>query len=78
MAKKLLDIAGTSILFIGMFLAFLPHALHLRAGLDESASHVEHVIYGLFLVVIGLGILVFNNKALKNQRFLGTKNVKRF
>lgn len=63
--NKFVDILSTIILFAGMFLAFLPHALHLKTGLNESTSHVKHVIYGLFLVVIGLGILVYNNKALK-------------
>lgn len=69
MAKKLFDIVGTIILFVGMSLAFLPHALHVKAGLNESTSHIKHVIYGIFLVIIGLVILVYNNKALKIRDF---------
>ena len=55
---------ATAILFAGMFLAFLPHALHAKAGFVEE-SHLKHVVYGIMLVVLGLGILVYNNKALK-------------
>ncbi len=65
MAKKLFDIVGTIILFVGMSLAFLPHALHVKAGLNENTSHIKHVIYGMFLVIIGLVILIYNNKSLK-------------
>ena len=67
MAKKLLDVAGTILLFIGMSLAFLPHALHVKAGLDEETSHLRHVVFGLILIVIALAILIYNNKALKIQ-----------
>ncbi|MBI3035002.1 hypothetical protein HYY71_01650 [Candidatus Woesearchaeota archaeon] len=62
--KKILDFIGTILLFIGMFLAFLPHALHVKSGLDESTSHLRHAITGIILVVTALGILIFNNKAL--------------
>ncbi|MBI2656181.1 hypothetical protein HYX03_00390 [Candidatus Woesearchaeota archaeon] len=65
MAKKLFDITGTVILFAGMSLAFLPHALHVKAGLNESTPHIKHVIYGMSLVIIGLVILIYNNKSLK-------------
>lgn len=65
MAKRLLDIIGIILLFLGMSLAFLPHALHTRAGLDSETSHLNHIISGLILLVIGLAILIYNNKALK-------------
>lgn len=64
MNKKLIDIAGTIILAIGAFLAFLPHAFHARAGLVED-THIRHVVYGIILIVLGLGILVYGNKAMK-------------
>ncbi len=64
MNKKLIDIIGTILLFIGTLLAFLPHTLHVKAGLNENTSHIKHIIYGISLVVIALGILIFNNKAL--------------
>jgi len=61
--KKLIDIAGTLLLFIGMSLAFLPHAFHSRVGLSEQ-THLKHVITGIVVVLIALGILIYNNKAL--------------
>ena len=71
MNKKILDFSGTILLFIGMFLAFLPHALHIKSGLNNEASHLKHVIYGLVLLVNGLAILICNNKALKIWRKFG-------
>ena len=68
MANKLLDIIGIIVLFIGMFLAFLPHTLHVKTGLDENTSHIKHVIFGLIFVIISLGILVYNNKAFRFQK----------
>ena len=60
--KKPIDIAGTIILAIGAFFAFLPHAFHARTGLVED-SHIKHVVYGTFLIVFGLGILIYSNRA---------------
>jgi len=64
--NKFLDIIGTILLAIGFFLAFLPHAVHIAVGLDNETSHTEHVVYGMILVVTALGILIYNNNALKN------------
>ena len=61
--SKLADIFATAILFAGMFLAFLPHVFHSKVGLVED-THIKHVVYGLVLIVLGLGILVYNNNAL--------------
>jgi len=63
--SKIIDIMGTILLFTGMFLAFLPHAVHIAVGLDNGTSHVRHVVTGMILVIIALGILIYNNKALK-------------
>ena len=65
MINKLIDVIGTILLFIGMSLAFLPHALHAAIGLDEKTPHLKHVVTGIILVVVALGILIYNNKALK-------------
>ena len=65
--KKLIDVAGTVLLFIGFSLAFLPHAVHAAVGLGDE-SHLSHVIGGLALVVVSLGILIYNSKALKDFR----------
>ena len=62
-SKKIFDILGTVLLAIGFFFSFLPHAVHVSSGLEET--HLEHVITGMVLVIIGLGILIYNNKALK-------------
>ena len=66
--KKAVDAVGTALLIIGFFLAFLPHAVHVTVGLDDETSHLRHVITGMILVVIALGILIYNNKALKIKR----------
>lgn len=63
--NKLLDFLGVFILGIGFFLAFLPHAVHIAAGLDDKTSHAKHIVYGISLAIIGLIILVYNNDALK-------------
>ncbi|MBS3101366.1 hypothetical protein J4204_04475 [Candidatus Woesearchaeota archaeon] len=63
-AKEFLDVSGTTLLFIGFFLAFLPHVFHARIGLSEQ-THLKHVITGITLALIALAILIWNNKALK-------------
>ncbi len=62
MSKKIFDVFGTVLMFIGFFFAFLPHAFHTKAGLSEDTPHLKHVITGMVLVIISLGILVYNNK----------------
>lgn len=66
--KKLADVIGTLALFTGMAVAFSSHAFHARIGLGEETSHITHVVYGMITAVIGLGILIYNNKALKFQK----------
>ena len=63
--QKAVDVISTIILAIGMIIAFSSHAFHSRIGLSEETSHLKHVIYGMITTVIGLGILIYNNKALK-------------
>ena len=63
--SKILDIIGTIILGIGMIIAFSSHAFHAKIWLGEETSHLSHIIWGMVLVLFGLGILVWNNKALK-------------
>ena len=69
MKSKILDIVGTILLVIGFFFAFLPHATHIAAGLDNEASHTEHIATGITLIVIALIILVYNNDALNKEFF---------
>ena len=66
--NKIVDATGTILLLIGMLIAFSSHAFHGKIGLSEETSHVTHVIYGMITAVIGLGILIHNNKALKFQK----------
>ena len=63
--NKLLDIIGILMLAIGFFLAFLPHAVHSAVGLNNSSSNLKHALTGISFVIIALGILIYNNKALK-------------
>ena len=65
--NRLVDITGTIILAIGMLIAFSSHAFHAKIGLSGETSHLKHVIYGMITAVVGLGILIYNNKALKIQ-----------
>ena len=60
--KKLLFGLGTVILFIGFFFAFLPHAIHTGVGLGSESSHMKHVIIGSILILIGLVLLILNEK----------------
>ena len=69
MKSKILDVVGTILLVIGFFFAFLPHAAHIAAGLDNEASHTKHVITGIILIIIALIILVYNNDALNKDFF---------
>ena len=62
---KLFDVIGTVLLGVGFFFAFLPHTNHVSVGFDGETSNLTHVIIGMVLVVVGLGVLVYNNKALK-------------
>lgn len=57
------DGLGIIVMFLGFFLAFLPHTVHTAAGLNDT-PHLEHVITGIILVMVSLGILVWNNNAL--------------
>ncbi len=71
MKINVLDAIGAILLFTGLFLAFLPHAIHTSVGLNNGASHLWHVIAGMLLALFALAILVCNNKALKaTKRFI--------
>ena len=66
--KKIIDVIGTLILLIGMLVAFSSHAFHSKIGLSEETPHELHVLYGMITAVVGLGILIYNNKALRFQK----------
>lgn len=58
--KKIFDVIGTIMLVVGFFLAFLPHAAHVAAGLGDESSHLKHVMYGVIVVAAALGMLIYN------------------
>ena len=64
MKSKLLDVIGIVLFAAGVFLAFLPHAIHAAVGLAEN-THLTHEITGMVMLVIGLGVLIYNNDALR-------------
>lgn len=66
--KRFLDVVGTVLLGTGFFFAFLPHTTHVAAGFDGETSHLEHIAVGITLVIAGLGVLVYNNKAWKGYK----------
>ncbi|HLC59814.1 MAG TPA: hypothetical protein VJJ52_00100 [Candidatus Nanoarchaeia archaeon] len=66
--RKIVDIVSTLVLGIGMLIAFSSHAFHSKIGFGEETSHIAHVVYGMITAIIGLGILIWNNKALKFQK----------
>ena len=68
--SKIADVIGTILLLTGMFLAFLPHTVHIAVGLDNETSHVKHVVTGMILVVLALAVLIYNNKSLKMPKKL--------
>jgi hypothetical protein len=63
--NKLFDVIGTVLLGGGFFFALLPHATHVAAGFASETSHLTHIIIGTILIVVSLGVLIYNNKALK-------------
>jgi len=60
--KRIFDAIGIIILFTGFSLAFLPHVAHVAVGLGEESSHLVHVVSGISLVILALGILIYNKK----------------
>jgi len=69
--NKIFDVLGTILLAVGLFFAFLPHASHEKTGF-AAETHSTHVATGITLLLIGRGILIVNNNALKS--FKNIKN----
>ena len=67
--KKIVDFLGTSLLFIGFALAFLPHAFHTSVGIGSSIPHLQHVISGIVIIIIALIVLIHNKNALNKEFF---------
>jgi len=67
--KNLFDVIGIILLFFGMSLAFLPHAIHISMGLKDENSHLAHIISGFTILLLGLGTLIFNKKFNKKKKF---------
>lgn len=65
--NKLIGLIGTLVLSAGAVMAFLPHAFHSKIGLEDDL-HIGHVTTGVILILLGLGILIYNNNTLKFQK----------
>jgi hypothetical protein len=67
--KKLLHYISMVMLFSGLLFAMLPHALHEKADSSPHPEHEEdhmiHVIYGISLAIIGITLMVVNEKYVK-------------
>ena len=53
--------SGVALLFAGWVFALLPHALHGQVGLKDQ-PHSWHVVLGLVLVGLGIGVLVWQSR----------------
>jgi hypothetical protein len=72
MSKKGRKIAKSSNLFFkitpsiifaaaGLFYLVLPHQLHVALGLDFAASHSDHIVFGIVLLIFS-GIIWYINR----------------
>ncbi|MBI2545058.1 MAG: hypothetical protein HYW22_00445 [Candidatus Aenigmarchaeota archaeon] len=65
-SHDIVNILGTIGLVIGVFFAFLPHALHsglgALIGLGDT-PHETHVVIGFVLMIISLAVLGYNNNS---------------
>ncbi len=53
---------GVIILFAGWFYALLPHAFHQSSGLGLGLEHTMHTEIGIALVLVGLGVLIWEKR----------------
>ncbi|MBI2670401.1 hypothetical protein HYX18_00245 [Candidatus Woesearchaeota archaeon] len=60
-------------MFIGILWMMLPHAYHERLINESDSNHVFHIIQGLITTLIGLSIMLCNNK-LSNKIEKNNKN----
>ena len=65
MNKKYIDVITTVLMFIGFFIALLPHATHISAEHSAEHSHAKEITIGLIIGISSLIVLIYNNKALK-------------
>ena len=63
--KDYLNIIFTILMFIGFFIALLPHATHIAAEHSVEHSHAKEITMGLIMGITSLIALIYNNKALK-------------
>lgn len=66
MYKKIISALATLFLFAGFFLAFLPHAVHVRTHVHSGLEGEEgywYTAYGIVLVVFSLLLLIWSSGA---------------
>jgi len=66
MKIKPIYLLGAIILFFGLLIINLGHAAHLETVGEETENEVfhqlEHILEGLVLVPIGIGLMLYSNK----------------
>ena len=65
MKKEYINIIFTILMFIGFFIALLPHATHIAAEHSGEHSHAKEITIGLIIGISSLIVLIYNNNALK-------------
>ena len=68
---------GVALLFVGWFYALAPHAFHVQSGLGLGQEHDTHTLEGLVLVVLGLGVLIYDSRKNKASASVKKKQKKR-
>ncbi|MBS3145651.1 hypothetical protein J4414_02515 [Candidatus Woesearchaeota archaeon] len=76
MKIKMLYLIGSLILFSGLLWMMLPHVAHVTVLNEEEdpTDHFYHIIQGVVLVPIGLGLMIYSNK--KEKKKILDKNKK--
>lgn len=58
---------GILVLFVGLLWMFLPHTAHAQILLEESGEHYIHLVEGVVITVLGIGILWWSSQSEKNK-----------
>ncbi len=69
MRFKIIYNLGSIILFLGLFWMLLPHAFHEKIiGNVVEESHIAHTIQGLIIAILGLIIMAFTDKKIRQTK----------
>ena len=53
------------LVIIGAYYALVPHTLHVSSGLGFGLAHTAHVVFGIILLVAGVGYYAMKAGLLK-------------